>query len=406
MKQKLFIVSIILLLLYSLIYLKPELSTWFILAQVIAVIILAILLLFQYAQKGNPIKSYNYVTLLFFIGIFMFFMMLIYSIFNVGNYSVNTVVQDLMALVVLGSGFIFAKNLKHSKKFLIKYLKILGVMAIVSGIISFSYADFSGSRDDNVWQPQYIWWGLLFPWSYLMLYKFIIGDKSIFWTVVSYGSTIMYIVLGLLFEKRIVLFELVVILILILIATQKKTFLIKIFKKGIFSLIIIFLIVIASQKFLNFNFLDLFSDTWLRFTNDSIQEFDRLNEFTNIFEEYPYSIIITGAGLGSYHHGPGGINLHIGWLNYIFKGGILFFALELWVLSLAIKALFKSQNVWAKYISASVVFIYVDIIIVSSWLATPLMLNFSIMKFALLTILEEIEANNSGVVKESAEGNI
>ncbi|WP_459930739.1 hypothetical protein [Desulfosporosinus burensis] len=327
-------------------------------------------------------------TLLWLLTGFMFLMTLIYSAFNIGNYSISTLIQDMISMAVFSSGFLLTTKKNSNDQYIIKFLKFIGIIAIISGLIAISYANFSLGRDDNIWKPQYIWWGLLYPWSYLLLYKFIMQKTSAFWNVLAYGSMVMYCVLGLLFGKRVVIFELAIVLLIIIIATKRRSYILKMFKTGAVTMGLIFLGVFASHYIFDLNLINLFEDTWLRLSSDSIQEFDRFEEFKNIFRQYPYSIIITGAGLGSFHDGPGGINLHIGWLNFIFKGGILFFVLELWVFSIAIKALLKSKNKWLKYISACVVFSYIGIMISSSWVASPIIVSFSIMKFGLLRVTE------------------
>lgn len=388
MTFKLFMTSLTLLYFYSLIYLMPELEKVFVSALILSAIFIGIQLFFQYINKRNPIRCFNYMTLLWLLTGFMFLMTLVYSLFNVGDYTISTVIQDIMSMIMLNSGAVLTVKMNYNDENIIKYLKFIGVIAIVSGLISFSYADFSLGRDANVWQPQYIWWGLLFPWSYLLLYRVIMKKNNVFWNVMAFGSTVMYIVLGLLFGKRVVLFDLAIILFIIVIATKKRSFMTKIIKTGMITLCILLLGVFASQYIFDFKLIDLFNSTWIRITSDSIQEFDRLNEFKNVLVEYPYSIIITGAGLGSYHSGPGGINLHIGWLNFIFKGGILYFALELWVFSIAIKTLFRTKDKWQKYLAACVVFSFMAILISSSWVASPITMNFSVMKFALLRVTD------------------
>jgi len=387
MTFNLFMLNYILLLFYSLIYLRIIPSQFHIFAQVIAITLIGIQVIYQYIKKENPIACRNYTNLIGLLTIFMFIMSLIHIFLNIGTYSISTIIQDVMAIIGLNSGFILTKNMNSNDKFLIKYLKFIGLLAIFSGIIAMLYADFSLGRM-NVWKPQYIWWQLLFPWSFLLLYKIIIKKVNIFLTIAAYSSTGMYIILGLLFRKRIVLFHLFLILLVYIITKiKKRNLIIKVTKLSIIMLMIIFLSIGIFRIFPSLNFKSSFIDTYMRMKSVNIKDFDRFREFINLFKEYPYSIIITGAGLGSYQHGPGGINLHIGWLNFVYKGGILFLFIELWVFILSLKIIFRSKNNWHKYIAACVVFSYLSIIISSSWVATPVLINFSIMKFSLLRII-------------------
>ena len=286
-----------------------------------------------------------------------------------------------------GSLLVFTK--KSVDFVLSKYIKFISIIAIIAGVIAIYYADFSTGRISNVWQPQYILWRLLFPWSYLILYKFTIKNSNRILSIVAYTTSALYFILGFLFGKRILLYEAIVIIILILLINKQKGIIKKFIKPIISVMGLLIVTLIISNYVIDIDLSTLFRSTITRYDNLSIGNFDRIEEFKNIFLEYPYSILLTGAGLGSYFHGPGVVSLHIGWLNFMFKGGILLFFLELWLFVKAIKMLLRSKDGRHIFIASSVVFGYLNILISSSWVSSPILLSYSIMKFALLRVLDE-----------------
>jgi len=381
--------SLTLLYFYALLFLVPQYNTIIIPGLLLAALIIVMLIISQYLNKRSSTRCVNYLVLLSLLTGFMLVMRIFHSTFNIGYYSLSTVIQDIISMIILASGAVLTAKKDFNDSDLMRYLKFIGTIAVLSGILALLHADFSMARKANIWQPQYIWWGLLFPWSYLLLYNIIMKKNTIFWNILAYGSSVMYVVLGLLFEKRVVIFELVMILIIIVLAIRKKSFL-ELLRTSVIAISLLLIGILMAQYIFDFKLFELIRFTFLRFTIDSLIYFDRFIEFMNLFYTYPLSILITGAGLGSYQSilGVNNINLHIGWLNFIFKGGILFLALELWIFSVAIKTFHKSKDKLEKYISACVIFSYMVILISSSWVPSPILLNFSFMKFALLRITE------------------
>lgn len=388
MKYKLFIIALISIYFYSLIYLNQSIAKLFLSTLFIGAIIILCQIILNLFNKSKYSLCKRYALLLLMLTVWMLLITLFNISFGFGDYSLSRIIQDLISMIILTSGFILA-SLKKNELFLKKYLKLITIIALISGLIALYYADFSLGRDLNVWKPQYIWWGLLFPWSYILIYKSIVMNKSKRWAIVSYFLMILYITLGVLFGKRIVFYELLVVISVILIAKQNKNFIWTLLKSTRILVVFSMLLFLSSLFFSDINLISNIQQTLDRFTDLSVSNFDRFDEFANVFNEYPITFIFTGTGLGSQHTGPGGINMHIGWLNYIFKGGLMYFLVELWVFKLAIQSLFKSKHPMHLFTAASVVASYCFILIVSSWVASPITIIFSIMKFTLLRYLSE-----------------
>lgn len=393
MKNKTFMIALFLIYIYSLIHLNPSMGRLFVFALQIGFIMLLVQIFLQYKTLNSRALCKNYLLLLMLITAWMLFITLFNSTFGVGKYSISRIIQDFISMTVLASGFILttSKNIESQIK---KYIKVITTIALISGFVALYYADFSAGRAVNVWRPQYIWWGLLFPWSYVLIYISVVENRSKKWRAIAYIITSLYFVLGVLFGKRIVFYELLVIIITILIAKKDRSMLFKLLKLARIFVVLVIVYFISSLFIPDTNIITNVQQTISRFTDLSISSFDRMDEFLNVFNEYPITFIITGSGLGSWHSGPGGINLHIGWLNYLYKGGLLFLILELWVFKLAIQTLFKSYNKMQLFLAASVVSGYGFILISSAWVASPQTISFSVMKFALLCYIDKDYKSN------------
>lgn len=398
MMYNLFLLGMGLIYIYSMINMKLEYVKFFIFLLLISTIIFGLLLLKQYLNKKNPTRCFNYIQLLIITTFYMMGITLMNMYLGIGTYSLSTIVQDIISMIFLCGGFLLTDKRMSNDKVLINYLKIIGIIGLGSGIIAIFMADFSNGRTGNGWKPQYILWGFLFPWSYLLLYKLIVKSKNTLFTLITYGNTILYIILGLLFGKRMVIFEAMIILFLIVL-TKKIRFMKKDFIRVINTIVLSVCLIFLGQQLLGFSFTTLLSSTLTRFNGLSLSNFDRFDEFFNVLKYYPVSTLITGSGLGSFQNGPGGINLHIGWLNYVYKGGIIFLLIELWILMLSVYIFFRTKDLWHKFLSACVIFIYFSILIGSSWVPMPTTLHFSVMKFALLRISADYKINIRNIFK-------
>jgi hypothetical protein len=79
--------------------------------------------------------------------------------------------------------------------------------------------------------------------------------------------------------------------------------------------------------------LSLFDATYNRIesTSEDISGFDRFIESENYLKDVTAFQLVFGTGFASTHQGLGkeAYALHVGWINFIFKGGIIFFLLVL-----------------------------------------------------------------------------
>ena len=85
-------------------------------------------------------------------------------------------------------------------------MKILGIFAIIFGIIAIFLFDFSLdiSARINTWTlSYYFWWLSASVFAYLFAYSRIMNKDKL----IGYGVLIIYVILGILFLKRSVLFN-------------------------------------------------------------------------------------------------------------------------------------------------------------------------------------------------------
>ena len=131
--------------------------------------------------------------------------------------------------------------------------------------------------------------------------------------------------LNLLFLKRFILVDSIILLIVILIINSFRN------QKKISNLrlIISLSVVIVIVSLFNIDmFKSLFEATFNRIetSSDDLAGFDRWVESKNYLKEASFIKLIFGNGFTSAHYGLGkeSFALHIGWINFIFKGGFIF----------------------------------------------------------------------------------
>lgn len=150
-------------------------------------------------------------------------------------------------------------------------------------------------------------------------------------TLIMVSYWILAIILNLIFLKRFILVDSILLMLVILFINLNRD------KKLISGYKIYFLI--ASLVGLSLYFASEFIVTLFDATNERVESstddvagFDRFVEYRNYFEKEAAIIdLLIGKGFSSFHHGLGkeAYALHTGWANFIFKGGIIWFILIL-----------------------------------------------------------------------------
>lgn len=339
----------------------------------------------QYLNLSKDSKKYFWGLII--ISIYMF---LSYMINSSKNVEVNSsiLIVDIISMLLFISGVIFAPPSRH------KYIKgiyvFFGIFGVIGGTIGIFLGDFSATsvalRDLNTWSPAYYLWFSLFPWSALIIYSLLSSKKTNTFRFVflAYSNAILYFTLGVLFFKRVVLIEILLILFIFIIKNRGmyNFFRTIIFITAALGIIMAFMILFKIE-------LTVFvSNTISRITNQSISSFDRLLEYKNATSSFTIYEYLFGKGYGSYHYGLGWAhgNLHIGWLNFIFKkGGIAFFLLQLTAFAKTSRLFVLSKKGSESSIYSSIaIFNFMIAAISTYWTITPTILMFSMFTFASL----------------------
>ncbi|HAS92694.1 MAG TPA: hypothetical protein DCS12_10860 [Clostridiales bacterium] len=346
---------------------------------------------FIYFTFENGKKNFNKNTMIYYFGmLFSIICMVFISLYNSGigksNYHSYTTIVDIVSMAMYTSGIIFTA--KNSRMYTYKILLVLGAIGVVNGTLAIFSGDFTAFDRSNTWTNSYILWFSLFPWLALLVFSlFKLKQLSLLEKVITYFSTLLYLVLGMLFLKRIVLFELLLIVFVTGFAQGYGRF----FKRGFIILIFSTIFLYIGDSLLDLNIMKYFELTINRFNEfDTVGGFNRVEEFTVGLSGFGLLDYLFGVGFGGLHFGfgdPRG-NMHIAWANYLFKGGAVLMLIQFYGLTSSIKSFFKAResNNRNKLASSSVVIIwFISALINTFWGASAITMLLSMMLFSALT---------------------
>lgn len=383
-----FTVAVVLLYVYSMIPTFGLVSAIPIFALIIAALLFANGFVYSIGSPSIGGRARRYLELLGALTVWMLFLAGVNIVLGIGAHPVTGVLLDVASMSVLASGYLICNPPARTDIKIRSYMRLSVSIGIVAGIVALSLADFGGGRAENVWKPQYILWGFLFPWAWLVFRFLTMKRASRSVTSAAVTLSVLYISLGLLFGKRIVLLEAVVVAFIAIILVLRFGWPVAARILALIAALLVgFSVLTAVVPSVDLG--GLFQYTTRRVADDNLSTFDRYQEFLGMLHQYSITTPVVGAGLGATQAGPGGINLHIGWLNFAFKGGLPFVAVECWVFLVAVKLLFVSQRRSTVWIAACVVNFYLGILISSAWVASPILVGHSVMNFLVLRRADE-----------------
>jgi len=277
--------------------------------------------------------------------------------FSISNRSfvLGTLISmDCRYVVYWGIGFLLAEpNYIDYYKKLMYFLGYLGTILGIIALIIYPYNIGSIQNRLGVWSMSYyLWWLPSSVFAYNFAYTRMTGKNKF----VGYGSYYTFLILGLLFLKRVALVNCIFLFILSIFLSPVKT---KIsLRKIVYVLVIIIVIVLTLLLFLdNIKQTDVYKygstiidNLFARFEDDSFTDYDRANEATLVLNNSSKIEKIFGYGLGSYAVIDGHLypTLHTGIFNYLYKGGI--FYLGFWIfLFIKFILLFLRKNKLSNY---------------------------------------------------------
>lgn len=339
----------------------------------------------------NGIKYFNRKTTIYFITLtysvaFIFIMRLYGNGYQLAEYIPRETNTDLISILTYMSGVLFISG--YAKKHIRNILLILGFFGIINGIIALRIGDFTVLDRSNVWTDSYVLWFSLFPWSSLLIFYFVAPiSNTKLKMLITLFTAVLYSVLSILFLKRVIIVE--IFLVTGIIYISQKNFK-RAVKTTLYSAMLVIFVLILNNL-MDWNIGRYFAMTISRFEGvESLDSYSRVREYTDgtgFFNLYNY---LFGVGLGGVHFAFGMArgNMHIAWLNYLFKGGVLFFATQLFAFWNSIMVYLRSRKIHDSFnlaVAAAAIFLYASGVINTYWGATASSMVLSMLVFSSLS---------------------
>ena len=290
---------------------------------------------------------------------FVFWFGVLAYMFLVGITSANTwpehsytfVRLDFASIVFISIGFIFADSCFDEYREII--FKLIIVCALIAGVVSLlqvvrgdvSLTDRYATISEN--NRSYVLWGML---CNIFAYS---GYSAIFskeWRMPKIAVVVLYGILGLFFQKRSIIVNVLMIIIVgIYFYNKRDDLYTSNYKKFIRTIFIIcgFAVVAMLLIRLNPNIQTLFDNTFSRLTSAKLDNYDRSREANQFLEQSGFFRTILGYGIGYYYVDKSGLlhgMLHIGYYNILYKGGVLYAAFWFYVLLKTVSACWQLKR--------------------------------------------------------------
>lgn len=269
---------------------------------------------FLFIRSKYKRNSYSAAVMLFFVFIVMWSILCLF---------LNGVEKDFFTGVIyfgiLAGGILSQKRFEIWER-LLSIIPYLGIAVMVL-MMATQRIDLSiVLRRGYVWTNIFFWGGIYWALIPVVLYHFLNhrgrGIAVIYW--------ICGIIFNLIFLKRFIIVDSVLLLLMIVYILYKENRNSgRIWGIGVFiSCIGIIVYVLLQNHFMNAMVQQMLQRTG---SLSSIWEFDRIVESREYFCKESLIYTLLGRGFWGAHSTLGTLNpaLHIGWLNFIFKGGIL-----------------------------------------------------------------------------------
>lgn len=360
--------------------------------------LIIILLIYTILPKNRISFSrsvYSFRTGILICFILMFFSSLFNLLIGTDGYELGYVIIDCLAIMILYIGPCYVdESIEENFE---RWIFFLGGIACIIGFYAMVLSNFRISnineRATNTLQLQYYLWKLMECWPFLLINLILRFDKAKRYPIRMVITAVLfleYVILSLLFMKRMVFFDMLVVVV-VSVLSYRANF-IKLMRRALLPTLIVFVLFLIGKRVFSFDVNNILQLTLNRFDNDeTITEFDRLTEFYDLFDQFGYRFLIAGMGIGSSHSRAGGVNLHMGLLNFIFKGGLPLFFLIVFQLLKAIRVLLSRIDTSEKFYAACVIYTLIRSIISPFWVPNPTRILFSITLAMTLYKYDEIK---------------
>lgn len=250
------------------------------------------------------------------------------------------VTQDIRYVMYFTIGLIYADKL--FLRYYNKMIIFLGAVSILFAILALMNLNLKINliaTRQGIWTiSYYYWWLSCSIFAYIFPYTVITGKHRL----IGYGTLASYFILGLIFQKRSALINVIfIILITILLNPNKnsKSKYLNILNRLIFLFITsIFVIAVINICVPNDSYVGMLLLSLLDRFQD-VDNVDRLQEVDEYFRAVSPLSYVLGQGIGNYITTNRTLNaLHIGFYNTIYRGGILYLLFYFSIFIKAIKA--------------------------------------------------------------------
>ncbi len=262
---------------------------------------------------------------------FCFIIMLYMSLPNKTDQTPVLTLFAIFSLIIAGT---FANVKLLSLDTILHAFKIVSICSIPLIIIQIIQADLS---IDNIlsrglcWTELFAYATILNFWPVFVAAAFVQGKNLKLAIFVWF----LEIIVQLLFLKRAVVVDSTIMLLLLLLFSNKMESKREIKRLvGVLLPFIVIIVILGGDRLFTNNVSVVTQAVSDRFeaSSEDLSTIDRFVESINYFTtEAQWYDIVLGRGFLGVHHGLGSeaMFLHIGWLNFLFKGGIPFFLLML-----------------------------------------------------------------------------
>jgi hypothetical protein len=259
--------------------------------------------------------------------------------------------QNLKSVAIYAQILIAYYMTKDNIKLLNRYFHIVAIL----GLFMLPYIYSSTVLDITIFSNRTYTWTSIFYyatiyWAYFPFVILSFIEKKYYTISVSYW--ISSILVNLLFLKRAIFVDSIILIITIVMINLLEKNKLKAAYKIILLISAISILTIALQPTI-FSELSILTYDRYESTRSDINNFDRIVESRNYLSDASIFEILFGRGIGGSHYGLGvwASAIHIGWVNFILKGGIVLPILVLIVLfkSLSLLRIFNDLPSYMKY---------------------------------------------------------
>lgn len=279
---------------------------------------------FMIIRHALWMKTYRSVVCLYFLFILLWTL----PIYIQQNENVSIFSATIYFAIPLGVSLEHAKMQDFKKPFI--FICFIGICCFFFIWFTYDLDIAKALRRGYTWTDIFFWSGVFWAIIPITLYS-VINNCSWKYRLLVIGYWICGVIFYLIFLKRFIIVDsaLILAMIGIFLFSEGKITIKRVFGGLLISGMVLAIISVAADSVVGL----LWDGVMGRFSNTSINEFDRFEESRIYFSNSNLLYILFGKGLlGGHSALEAGLHeaLHVGWTNLIHKGGLVLFICALW----------------------------------------------------------------------------